>query len=527
MPPLFRHTSSNICFFCRSTIKPAPPDPRSFRCPHCDCWNRYDANGEIMSDEPAMHDESLNSKSFAKRASPSKDRLPSMYGTGQFCHTCQTNQMLLVNLLSNYLPPPHHPDYAQRLEKLPEYRESLHVRYPPVCADCMPAVEEEIRKKDHMARTKALGGWLNDSRGKEKQRQAPGSSREREKLQTHLFLWRLRGFLWFTTLAIVVVAHSSVVLRLYFPDVLGHVRQALPLITLCSLFWTAWDPTYYSFRKARIQGRDLRVRGKKNYIILQMTAWFSRLLSSILLALSWHAPSRDYLHLSRYPASSRTHYYCLISLIVEVLICATSFVALRVQKPPPIRLIDTSSHQHLVASARPTPELSPRSSPAPHTQIASEPDLLASLSLSSNPVISPGNPIFGLPSLVSSNSTYPSSRNNAGEDEDEDAMDWTPTVPSPAKPRKILNDDDDGSWVRPQRFFAPERPTGLESLFASTKLDDRDQKTSSTTRPIRARTTLHLFVVRWWWAGAASLILVPAAALGFKFWRGMEMTQDN
>ncbi|KAG1828324.1 Ima1 N-terminal domain-containing protein [Suillus variegatus] len=525
MPALFRHTSSIICFFCRSAIKPAPPDQRSFRCPHCDCWNRYDANGEIMSDEPAMHDESLNSKSFAKRASPSKDRLPSMYGTGQFCHTCQTNQMLLVNLLSNYLPPPHHPDYAHRLEKLPEYRESLHIRYPPVCANCMPAVEEEIRKKDHMARTKALGGWLNDSRGKEKQRQVSGSNREREKLQTHLFLWRLRGFLWFMTLAVAVVAHSSVVLKLRFPDVLGYVRQALPLIALCSLFWTAWDPTYYSFRKARIQGRDLRVRGKNHYIILQMTAWFSRLLSSILLSLSLHSPSRDYLHLSRYPDSSRTHYYCLISLIAEILISATSFVALRVQKPPPIRLIDTSSHQHLAASEHPTPELSPRPSPAPHTRTASEPDLLASLSLSSQPIISPSNPIFGLPSLMASNSTYTGSQTK-DEDEDDDAMDWTPTVPSPAKPRRILNVDDDGSWVRPQRFFPPERPTGLESLFASTKLDDRDQKLLSDTRPTHTRTTLRLFVVRWWWTGA-TLILVPLAALGFNFLQGMQSTRNK
>ncbi|KAG1749834.1 Ima1 N-terminal domain-containing protein [Suillus paluster] len=513
MPPLFRNTSSTICFFCRSNIKPAPPDPRSFRCPHCDCWNRYDANGEIMSDEPAMHDESLNSKSFAKRASPSKDRLPSMYGSGQFCHTCQTNQMLLVNLLSNYLPPPHN------------IRESLHVRYPPVCANCMPAVEEEIRKKDHMARTKALGGWLNDSRGKEKQRQVSGSSRERENLQTHLALWRIRGLLWFMTLAVAVVAHSSVVLRLHFPDVLGHVRHALPLVTFCSIFWTAWDPTYYSFRKARIQGRDLRVRGKKNYIILQMTAWFSRLLSSILLALSWHSPSRDYLYLSQYPASSRTRYYCLTSLVVEVLICATSFVALRVQKPPPIRLIDTSSHQHLATSARPTPE--PRASPAPHLHTASEPDLLASLSLSSNPIISPSNPIFGLPSLIASNSTYTSSQSKVDEDEDEDAMDWMPTVPSPAKPRKILNDNDDGSWLKPQRFFPPERPTGLESLFASTKLDDRDQKPSSAAHTPHTRTTLLPFITRWWWVGATSFILVPFAALAFKFWRGMEIPREN
>ena len=125
MSTLFRRHSNTSCFFCQEPIDRLPRDPRSFRCPHCTCWNRYDAKGEIMSDEPAMHDEALNSRSFAKRgsllvlcplilqlksssASPSKDRLPTMYGAnrGIFCHTCQTNQMLLTNLLSNYLPPP-------------------------------------------------------------------------------------------------------------------------------------------------------------------------------------------------------------------------------------------------------------------------------------------------------------------------------------------------------------------------------------------------------------------------------------
>ena len=124
MPALFR-PSQVSCFFCQQNISPLPRDPRSFRCPHCTCLNRYDSKGEILSDEPAMHDETLNSRSFAKRgecelspsylltlpqystASPSKDSLPTMYGTKQnvFCHTCQTNQMLLTNLLSNYLPP--------------------------------------------------------------------------------------------------------------------------------------------------------------------------------------------------------------------------------------------------------------------------------------------------------------------------------------------------------------------------------------------------------------------------------------
>lgn len=127
MSKLLRRPTRQTCFFCNSEV--LPKDPRSFRCPQCGCWNRYDANGEIMSDDPAMHDESLNTRSFAKRgsrpcnslgpsgfadhsarrtrsASPRKDRLPVSYGATVFCHTCQTNQMLISNLLSNYLPPP-------------------------------------------------------------------------------------------------------------------------------------------------------------------------------------------------------------------------------------------------------------------------------------------------------------------------------------------------------------------------------------------------------------------------------------
>lgn len=126
MSGLLRRPTKVICFFCQSEVQPR--DPRSFRCSQCSCWNRYDARGEIVSDEPAMHDESMNTRSFAKRgettplytyypfdrlvsvvsitASPRKDRFLPTYGPVIFCHTCQTNQMLISNLLSNYLPPP-------------------------------------------------------------------------------------------------------------------------------------------------------------------------------------------------------------------------------------------------------------------------------------------------------------------------------------------------------------------------------------------------------------------------------------
>ncbi|KIJ68203.1 hypothetical protein HYDPIDRAFT_81318 [Hydnomerulius pinastri MD-312] len=523
-PPFLRRTSNLTCFFCQSAVSPAPVDARSFRCPQCNCWNRYDANGEIMSDEPAMHDEKLNARSFAKRASPSKDRLPSMYSKGQFCHTCQTNQMLLVNLLSNYLPPPQHPDYAKRLEQLPAYRESLHTRYPPVCSNCAPAVEDEIQRKNQMARTKALGGWLKDTRGKDRQRQVSGTAREREKLESQLFAWRMRGALWWMSLLAVVTSHSAVLRGYRLPHVLSHIVPGLPVISLLSLLYTAWDPTYYRFKKARIQGRDVRVKGKTRYIILQMIAWLSRFLTSIFLVLSWHSSSRDYLHISVYPSSYRTRIYCSISLVVEILVFISSFATLHLQRPPPIRLIDTSSHVHLQpSSARATPELSShsaRASPMPMPHAISEPDLLAGLTLSSKPVVSPTNPIFGLPSLLSSTAALQESPIKVDDSPDEDAMDWTPTNPSPAKGKKSRggedDDNDDGSWLRPQKFFPPERPTGLEALFASTKLvDEGDSKTSNSGGSVWGPQNLRA-IGRW--IGAVTVILVPLGAITYRGW---------
>ena len=102
-----------------------------------------------------------------------------------------------------------HPDYAQRLEQLPAYRESLHVRYPPVCVNCLPAVEGEIEQKNQMARTKALGGWLKESKGKERQRLVSGSGNDRERLGFQLAIWRVRGALWWITFFSVVVAHAA------------------------------------------------------------------------------------------------------------------------------------------------------------------------------------------------------------------------------------------------------------------------------------------------------------------------------
>ena len=107
-------------------------------------------------------------------------------------------------------------EYQSRLEMLPAYRESLHVRYPPVCDQCLPQVEEQIRQKEHMARTQALGGWL--SKGKDRQRRVSGpDAQKKEPVPSEMFFWwKIRGCLWALSFIISTTASLSGKLLAYF-----------------------------------------------------------------------------------------------------------------------------------------------------------------------------------------------------------------------------------------------------------------------------------------------------------------------
>lgn len=103
MSGLLRRPTKVICFFCQSEVQPR--DPRSFRCSQCSCWNRYDARGEIVSDEPAMHDESMNTRSFAKRGetTPFYTYYPfSLTRVGGLYHSLAKERQIPINVRSRH-----------------------------------------------------------------------------------------------------------------------------------------------------------------------------------------------------------------------------------------------------------------------------------------------------------------------------------------------------------------------------------------------------------------------------------------
>lgn len=151
----------------------------------------------------------------------------------------------------------------------------------------------------------------------------------------------------------------------------------------------------------------------------------------------------------------------------------------------------------------------------PPTLVNNEPDLLASLTLSSNPLIPPANPVFGHSSFtppIPASTTSQASPIKIDEILDDNAMDWTPTNPSPVKVQRAV--DDNGAWLRPQRFFPPERPTGLESLFANTKLDDGDARSAVSMTP----SGLWSAKAIGWWIATITVILIPLGTIVYHRW---------
>jgi len=450
-----------------------------------------------------------------------------MYGKGLFCHTCQTNQMLLSNLLSNYLPPPADPEYNQRLAVLPEYRESIETRYPPVCANCLPAVEEEIRRRDHVARTSALGGFLKESKGQARQRKI-SANQSKEKLDRSLVIWRVRGILWFTTLIAMNAFYVANVVGYDALQLPSSLLVAFPVFIFVSIFWTAWDPTYAVVKRDQLQGRAVRQRGKTLYNLLQFLAWLSRLSAAMTLVLVRYRSDLDFV---AELINKRPGPYAIVSLLFEGAVLAVSIYFLGVQRAPQVRLLESSSQ---LPSRMSVPPSAPTSRSG--TPVASEPDVFASLTLSNKPVVSglSSNPIFGLPSLSQANpapalgqengDAMDADVNDAEEEEEEErdpnAMDWTPATPARAKGKQRANGvmNDDGSWLRPQRFFAPEEPTGLENLFARTiKLADNDDGAKGQRRGMGKGRSRKIPGV-WMRIGICAVLLIPLIAVSWKVW---------
>lgn len=81
-----------------------------------------------------------------------------------FCNTCQRNQLLLNKTLAEYLPDEDDPEYEKYANSLDAYRDELEDRYPQVCQDCLPRVQDQIRAAGYAAKADNLRRMIDRSR---------------------------------------------------------------------------------------------------------------------------------------------------------------------------------------------------------------------------------------------------------------------------------------------------------------------------------------------------------------------------
>ncbi|WVF67934.1 hypothetical protein IAT40_002696 [Kwoniella sp. CBS 6097] len=462
----------------------------NWQCERCGCWNIRDESGEMISDLPAMHDSAYNERSFSVRATPSSSHLPSSSSSSStFCHSCLANQTLIMNMLANYLPDDDDPSFPALYAELPSYLAKLHSRYPPVCPNCQPAVDEALRKSDHKAQVEAWGSALNRgarpgtslSAGESSSRTAVGY---RGASAVDVLIWRVRGALWWSGIVlsvaqgVVATTHPQLLADVMNSDIFGRCLSptTLGLFHLLSITWIAWDP--YWLR--RVRSRDqAKVKGRDVWVRNMLLIFALRLITSIT---AWSTTSQEAYEL---PYTLQLAYQ--IGLGLEIALLLHAIVNIRISQPVAIQLVRpvslTSSPAHPSSSQIIPPHLS-------------SPSHLSALSLgqpsASGSTLKPerANPIFGQMSLFQQHGPD-STRETAGEE----PMDWEPS-PSPVprngngydnRPSGLLTPDDEDDlhfnypsmypvkgkddWdafaTNRQRMF-PQRAeeTGLENLLA-------------------------------------------------------------
>ncbi|BGO98599.1 Ima1_N domain-containing protein [Rhodotorula toruloides] len=527
------------CFYCNTSLELVPPQPASsnrkgkgravegrggavavgsrddFWCGVCGQISRRDEKGDVVSDDAAFYDSSLNDESFAKRGSPSRTRLPSSFPTTQttpFCRQCLNNQSLQLHLLASYPSSDDEQDPSDPFPPLDEYRRSLDARYPLVCADCAPNVEGVIRERDYRVKTQALGARLRESQlRREREERLSRQVRRRDGLRWTIeeWAWRARGAAWALTHGVTIAGCCCGLLRsdVAVPShplkhgVTTH-SSTLLFVAIVSLLWSCWDPTWSTLRRERARGRQPLVIGRAPYIAVQLAAYVFRIGVLLKLRLFDNCPRVALLSLA------------FISIIALI----SAFYVPSLRHPPPIRLSSRSS-----GTATPTSTLSSRPAdplePLAHLSLSRKGSLLAPSPPTTptgarSPInggsastgsaaslrnrksseqtngIRPRVPSFSLRPWRTTSAAAQAMEVDAagsaatGEDADganENTMDWTATPPPasipfpstssrPASPfgapTPTANGGNYVNFAR-QRFVPPDlrKPTGLEGMF--------------------------------------------------------------
>ncbi|MCJ1395938.1 hypothetical protein MMC18_008824 [Xylographa bjoerkii] len=417
MAPLLRR--GLLCFYCgRRSARKGTPGLQQWQCEACEAVNHLDENGEIT--DPPAFDDAPNvryARTIERPVSPSFQSSDELL----FCNTCIKNQHVLTQALASYLPSPTDPQYPDYEKQYPEYRRGLEERYPQVCDNCKPRVQERLRATGYAAKTDHLRRMMDKSRS----------------AQQNQYRWNWRhvvvhagGFGWLLGLMGQISWNSlgamtkfegelqdhttSVLLQNCIQQTLGLGWNALectkfvePLATVSLVLgfvsiW--WNPRLSS----KINGKLGRLVGLNEFYKLQGILNLTRLLA-------WYSIGRN--HGFRLD-SSTTKAVHAIMLVFNLVVSFISYRTVQIDSTPKVIFQDSPKSLH---------SRQPIETEAPSITLSSTPSFPARTS--SNYLDSPVINQFPVHRLASPSSrTYTSSYQppTPPPETDVDEMDWTP-----------------------------------------------------------------------------------------------------
>jgi hypothetical protein len=407
-------------------------------CSSCQCWNRADPNeiGGVASWDPKMSNDQQNIESLQKRAtlpasSSDLSVISSRFRTSSsFCHSCQTNQTLILSILANG-------DTDEMDEAaIQQWQMSLQARYPPVCDQCRVMVADRVENADKTARRLIWNSWLRKSREKgaiSSPRRAQVKPSEVKDAQIDTIrswtglLWGLQCFAFVVGFLLDI---SIVLPQREKLDLREHLIVLAALLVSHQLAHS-WDPTY--IRQIRLKkrlslGTNLKVKGLDRLQLMQYA-----LLTIRLLHLLFSSRVIDWSTATWLSGVKMLYTATVLSLLSQGGITCYAFSSLRVVEPHSISL------KSRTRPSDPTSKVNKATS-------SQEPDLDL-LSLDSTTQRRHQQEILDDDMLTNSQS-------NIVEE-----MDWSPT------PDVSISQIGDDFQLGPQRFFEPVKKTGLEDLL--------------------------------------------------------------
>ena len=294
------------CHFCGIRSTHSKGSTR-FQCTTCEAWNFFDQDGNVIDAPASVVAQQEAPATTALHAFMPVDAIQRVQSQQPlFCNVCLSNQRIVNEALANYLPDEDHPEYLEYERKLPQHTVALEKRYPQICQQCAPKVQETIHKSDYYSLSQHSSRLMRGTASRKRAGEVwySGMRDDAGKQRARLLLNAVKPFVYGSLL----------------PQMVWHGSAVLSFASRTAQHgWSGMDEADWS-SNASCMGLTTSSRDKCDS---QFTEWIPTTFLVAILTL-WYSPgiALKYHHTIRVEyVTGQQEYFCLqvISLSVRVM----------------------------------------------------------------------------------------------------------------------------------------------------------------------------------------------------------------